>query len=197
MAFSNDACPWWWAPVPERRLAAERARPQRHEQRGDGGAHGGQHGHRGGQPAQRGPRRPQRDHRQHEAHGPERGGGVAGRAPPWSSCRDPHEPRHGEQARHRPPGEHQHGRGGDEPPQPAEESAGAAASAHPNAMHSVIAAIDRTPNCLPLTNREGSPSACTSAMPARHAVATERSIASRRLSTVAVSMVVAPASIDD
>src|SRR6478672_6126905 len=59
---------------------------------------------------------------------------------------------------------------------------GAAARARPSAMQAAIATIDRTRNCPPCTRRNGSSIACTTAMPARHPVAAERSVASRRVS---------------
>src|SRR3954467_1719372 len=48
-----------------------------------------------------------------------------------------------------------------------------------------MAASDRTTNRPPCTSSEGRPIACTRATPARHTVATARSVASRRLSTAA------------
>src|SRR4051794_38930289 len=59
-------------------------------------------------------------------------------------------------------------------------------------MQTAMAAIDRTPSCLPCTSREGSPIAWGSAMPPRDVIAAERSVASRRLSAVTVSTVPLP-----
>src|SRR4051812_21603606 len=67
-----------------------------------------------------------------------------------------------------------------------------AASSHPRTMQTPIAMIDRTASCLPCASREGSSSACRNAIPARHMVAAERNVASRRLSAVSVSTVLDP-----
>src|SRR3954467_1710590 len=71
-------------------------------------------------------------------------------------------------------------------------SADEAASFQASQTHSPVAASDRTASCLPCANRGGISVACTSAMPVRHMVAAERSVASRRLSAVSVVTVLCP-----
>ena len=66
-------------------------------------------------------------------------------------------------------------------------SAVVAASIRPSPTHTAIVAIERTASCGSCRSRKGSPIACTRAMPTRHAVATERRLASRRLSRAAAS----------